>query len=338
MEGPARDKQSKILITGASGFIGSHLVEEALGRKGLEVYAGLRPTSKRTYLKDERIRFVELEWSDPGRLKAQLSHYRFDYIIHNAGTTAAPSRELFFNVNTGMVQTFADALMATGVLPQKFTFISSVAAFGPADDSNAEYLCSDMVPRPITAYGESKLAAEKHLVQLSGFPYLIFRPTAVYGPRERDIFTFFQLLNRGLEFYIGRQQQQLSFIYVKDLTRAVMDATLSGVKHKAYFVSDGQAYAADDLGRYSKMVLNRKTLKLKVPVLLVRGVAQVLEGIGKLSGKTPALNLEKVRELASTNWRCDIKPLKEDFGWQAQYDLEKGLAETLQWYRQEKWL
>lgn len=328
----------KILITGASGFVGSHLVEEAL-RRDLRVFAGIRKSSSREYLQDQRIQFIELNFGDREQMTGELARNRFDYIIHNAGVVTASKLEEYWRVNFEYVKNFTDAILASGHMPEKFTFISSAASYGPASASDlTDFLTEEAEPNPINTYGKAKLAAEQHLAKIPGFPYVILRPTGVYGPREKEILTFFKLVNRNLEGYIGTRRQHLAFVYVKDLARVVLDATTSNVSQKSYFVSDGRYYAQWDLGKTAKRILNKKTFRIHVPIGLVRSIAWGLEQIGKIQGRQPALNLEKVRILESVNWKCDIEPLKEDLNFQPQYDLEEGLKETLIWYKENKWL
>jgi len=332
-------KTKKILITGASGFVGSTLVERCLLHyPDCEVYAGVRKTSSRTFLQDPKIRFFEMNFSDKEELTNKFRQEQFDFVIHNAGATKADKKEIFHRVNCTFTQNFVEALRTANAIPQKFVFMSSIAAYGPADENENGYLMNEDTPSPITAYGESKLAAENYLTAQDDLPYLIFRPTAVYGPKEKDIYTFFTLLNKRLEPYIGFQKQQLTFVYVKDLCDVLLKAAFSEIVKRAYFVADEGVYTAEDLGRIGKAVLNKKTIKLKVPTGLVRAIATVNERVMGIWGKMPPLNLEKVKELESLNWKCDIRPLKRDFDYQPVYDLEKGLKETLDWYRDNNWL
>ncbi|MEY3367073.1 MAG: hypothetical protein RI973_228 [Bacteroidota bacterium] len=329
----------KILITGASGFVGSHLVEESL-RRDLEVFAGVRASSSRDFLRDERIRFVELNFADTAQLANAVKTHRFDYIIHNAGIVSAPRPEDYWKVNCEYVKNFANAILAAGHQPEKFTFISTAASYGPASpDDLTDFITEDREPRPINTYGKAKLEAERFLTQLHDFPYVILRPTGVYGPREREIFTFFQFINRNIEAYIGFRRQHLALVYIKDLVRVALDATTTAaVTQKSYFVSDGRYYAQRDLGAAARKILRKRTLRFHIPATLIRSVAWLMEQLYKNSGSYPALNLEKVRILESINWKCDIEPLREDLNFQPQYDLEEGLAETLAWYKENGWL
>ena len=328
----------KILITGSSGFVGSHLVEEALERN-LDVHAGVRKTSSRRYLQDKRIHFFEMNFADKNDLKEKLNAAKFDYIIHNAGVVSVPKLQDYFTVNYNYVKSFIEALNEINCIPEKFIYMSSLAAYGPANSSDlSDFLKEEDQPTPINTYGKSKLKSEQFIKSQNNLPFIIFRPTAVYGPREKEILTFFKLINKNIEGYIGNKKQHLTFIYVKDLAKTILDATLSRVSKKSYFISDGKYYSQTDLGKYSKQFLNKKTFRFHVPVSLVRSIAWLLEQPAKLTGNYPALNLEKVHILESINWKCDLTELKSDLNFQPQYDLEKGLEETLKWYKEEGWL
>lgn len=331
-----------ILITGSSGFIGSFLVGEALDR-GYEVYAGIRQSSSRKYLTDSRIRFAEFDFSSREKLEAALKGYRdsgirFDYIIHNAGVTKTKTKDEFCQVNCVYTRNFIEALQASGMVPQKFIYMSSLAAFGPGNPETGKPVMLSDVPRPIELYGKSKLEAEKYITSLTGFPWLIFRPTGVYGPRETDYFVFFQTISRGLEPYIGFREQVLTFIYVRDLVRLVIDALKAPVVRKAYFVADGKEYTSREFSEITKKVLQKKTLRITVPLFIVKTIATVGEKVASLWGSVPTLNTDKYNVLSSTNWRCEVEPLQHDFGFRAEYDLSRGVEEAVKWYKDNKWL
>ncbi len=184
----------RILITGgASGFIGSFLVEKAL-EKNYEVWAGIRKSSSREYLQDEHIRFIDLNFSDKGKLKEQLSefareHGRFNYIIHNAGVTKCLNPDDFDRVNFQYTANFIDVLKEGDMVPDKFVLMSSLSAFGLGDEINYTPIKLTDTPNPNTAYGRSKLKAEQYLQQTTDFPYIILRPTGVYGPPGKRLFS-----------------------------------------------------------------------------------------------------------------------------------------------------
>jgi len=331
-----------VLITGASGFIGSFLVEQGL-KRNFQVYAGIRKTSSKQYLQDPSIRFLEFDFSSPERLvqlleKCKADGIRFRYIIHNAGLTKAQNKEAYFNVNFLNTKNFIEALVATGMVPEKFIFISSLAAYGPGNPVTMKPVLLSDTPNPIELYGKSKLAAEEWLTTQTQFPWIIIRPTGVYGPREKDYYVFFQTINRGMEAYIGSTDQVLTFIYVRDLVRVIFDALVSPVVRKAYFVTDGREYTALEFSQITKKHLNKKTIRIVVPSGFVRQLARGMEGVYRIWGGMPTLNTDKFNVLNSTNWRCEVEPLQKDFNFEAEYDLDRGVEETVSWYKKEKWL
>ncbi len=331
-----------VLITGASGFIGSFLAEEGL-KRGFTVYAGIRSTSSRRYLTDPGIRFAELDFSSEDRLAAGLEALgrggmRPDYVIHNAGATKAGRKEDFFRVNTLYTRYFADALGRTGMVPLKFVYMSSLAAFGAGDPVTLEPVRLADEPNPIGAYGKSKLEAEKYITSLDSLPWVILRPTGVYGPREKDYYVFFRMIGRGLETYIGSDTQILTFIYVRDLARVVFDALESPVSRRAYFVTDGKEYTSRQFAEITKKVMGKKTFRLTIPAQVVRILAWGLEKVYGTWNSIPTLNTDKYNVLASRNWRCEVGPLQHDLAFRADYDLERGVSETIAWYKENRWL
>lgn len=180
-----------ILITGASGFIGSFIVEEALKRK-FGVWAGIRSSSSRKYLRNRKIHILELDFAHPNELRAQLSGHKgtynkFDYIIHCAGVTKCTDKREFDRVNYLQTKYFVDTLRELNMIPKQFIYISTLSVFGPVHEKTYQPITEEDSPLPNTAYGLSKLKAELYLQSIPGFPYVIYRPTGVYGPREKII-------------------------------------------------------------------------------------------------------------------------------------------------------
>lgn len=246
-----------MLITGASGFIGSFIVERALA-EGAEVWAAMRPTSSRRYLRDSRIHFIELDLNHADRLQQQLQAFlqqngkEWDYVVHAAGATKCRHAADFFTTNTQGTENLAKALLTLRMKPLKFVFISSLSVYGPARETAvgrepghcyAEIRETD-TPCPDTAYGRSKLEAERRLAALTELPCVTLRPTGVYGPRERDYFLMAQSIAGGVDFAVGYRPQEITFIYVSDLVEAVMLALDHGQPGRAYFLSDGQVYSS----------------------------------------------------------------------------------------------
>lgn len=332
----------RVLITGASGFIGSHLVEEGLIR-GYEVWAAVRAESSRQYLTDPRIRFAELELSSPERLVIQLEHLkaqglRFDYIIHAAGATRARSGNEFQLINYRMTVALVNALINARLVPDCFIFISSLAAIGPGNPVTMEPISDLTPPHPIDSYGRSKRAAECFLESLSGFPWIILRPTGVYGPRERDYLQVYRTIAFGLELYAGTSDQRISFIFIRDLVNLTFRALESGYTGKRWVVSDGCNYSAGEFSAMIRKILGRTTIPITIPAFLVRTLAAFLESVSQPFGRLPVLNREKALIITSRNWQCDPAGFFRDLAVFPAYDLHRGLEETIRWCRMQRWI
>jgi len=328
--------KKRVLITGATGFVGYHLIEAAL-KQDLEVYANVRQSSSTDHLRDLDIRYVDLDFSTVETLKQHIEEYKYDYIIHAAATTKAKNLQQYIKINADYARNLAKATVAATHKIEKFVFVSSLAAVGPLEMQN-EIITDNAEPKPVTFYGISKAKAEDYLSQIDGLPLIIIRPTAVYGPREKDLFILFKSIRSGLELYIGKQEQKLSFIYVTDLAKLIIKTLGSEIKQKAYNISDGKVYDRFSLARYSKMALKTKTLTVQIPVGIIKGVAWCLDHSYSWFNKVPTLNLDKVKELTAANWICSIENLERDFGYHPEYTLENGIQETITWYKKNNWL
>ena len=330
----------KILITGASGFIGSFIVEEAL-RRDMEVWAAMRPTSSKRYLQDERIHFINLDLSDPERLKQQLQGHEFQYVVHAAGATKCLNRTDFFSINTDGTRHLADALIALHMPLKRFVFISSLSVFGAVrEEQPYTEITEHDTPKPNTAYGQSKLKAEQYLDSIGNdFPYIILRPTGVYGPRERDYFLMAQSVKNHIDFAAGYRQQDITFVYVEDVVQAVFLALDHGRSGRKYFLSDGEVYSSTDFSNLIRRTLgNPWMLRIKAPLWVLRLVTWCGEWRAQLTGKITALNNDKYNILCQRNWRCDIEPAMDELGYHPHYRLRRGVKLTIDWYRENGWL
>lgn len=326
--------KERVLITGASGFVGYHLIKEALDNN-LEVFAGIRKSSSVAHLKDFDIRYSYPDFDNVDLLKKDLAENNYDYVVHAAGVTKAITPTEYEHVNAGYTRNLATASAESSNV-KKFVLVGSLAAIGPLSDIEGT-ISEQTPPRPVTAYGRSKLHAENILREIKGLNYTVLRPTGVYGPRDKDIFIFFQQLVRGIEPYIGRSPQKFSFIYVADLAQAAIKALFKG-DGQIYNLSDGGGYDRYELGKITKDVLHLSPLKFHLPVNFVRFIAFIAEKYSSLSRKASALNVEKLNELTAVNWYCDIEKAKKELGYLPRYDLATGVAETLLWYKANNWL
>lgn len=329
-----------LLVTGASGFIGSFVVEEAL-RRGMEVWAGVRKSSSRQYLQDSRIHLIELDFSSAATLREQLRGHRFDYVVHAAGATKCLRTDDFFRVNTEGTKHLVDALLALDMPLRRFVYLSSLSVFGAIrEEQPYQEIDENDLPRPNTAYGRSKLEAERYLDSIGNdFPYIVLRPTGVYGPREKDYFLMAKSIRRHMDFAVGFRRQDITFVYVEDVVQAVFLAFDHGMNGRKYFLSDGNVYQSSDFSNYIHDALGRPfRVRLTAPLWVLRLVTRVGEWWGRATGRMTALNNDKYNILRQRNWRCNIEPAMDELGYHARFDLKRGTDLTIRWYQENHWL
>ena len=338
----------KILITGASGFIGSFIVEEAL-KRGFETWAAMRKNSSKAFLHDERIHFIELNLSSEEQLRQQLSNHSFDYVVHAAGVTKCLNKEDFHRINTVGTQNLVRAIMALGMPLKRFVYISSLSIMGAIREQQPyTEIREDDTPKPNTAYGRSKLETERWLDQMNQerargneelFPFVILRPTGVYGPRERDYFMMAKSIKAHTDFAVGYQPQDITFVYVTDVVQAVFLAMEKGVTGRRYFLSDGKVYQSATFSNLIHQELGRPWwIRITAPIWLLRIITFCGEYIGRWTGQVTALNNDKYYIMRQRNWRCDITPARQELGFEPLVQLEEGVRRAIAWYRENGWL
>lgn len=325
--------KNKILITGASGFLGFHLVNEAR-KRGLEVYAAVRKSSDVSHL-DARL--VHLNYSSAEELSAVLNEHHFDYIVHAAAVTRSKNPAVYEKVNVRYAENLA--LAASGLAGLKsFVFVSSLAAVGPVS-YHAPKLSENSPKNPLTGYGKSKKSAEEALLKIQNLPLTIIRPTAIYGPRERDLLVLFRTIIVGLDLYIGKTPQKLTFIHGEDAATAILNAAQKPFeKIRTFNLTDGNTYSRYAIADLIADVTGRKAFRIHLPVGLVSAVAGMLEFLYRWSEKYPVLYRERISEVTAESWDCDTELIRTELGFTPKYNLESGLIETLQWYFIQKWL
>jgi nucleoside-diphosphate-sugar epimerase len=328
----------KILITGASGFIGSFIVEEAI-KRGFETWAAIRKSSSKAYLQDERIHFIELDFSSQDLLEAQLKGHAFDYVVHAAGATKCLHQEDFFRINTEGTQNFVKALLHLQMPLKRFIYISSLSIMGAIREQQPyEEIRESDGPKPNTAYGKSKLEAEKWL-ESQPIPYVILRPTGVYGPRERDYFLQIQSIKNHMDFAVGFQRQDITFVYVTDVVQAIFLALEKGETGRKYFLSDGEVYQSATFSDLVHEELGRPWwIRITAPIWLLRIITCAGDWWGRKTGKMSALNNDKFNILRQRNWRCNIQPARDELGYDPKVKLAEGVRRSIQWYKENHWL
>ena len=325
----------KILITGASGFIGSHMADHAV-QQGHDTWAAVRPTSDRSNLQAPSLRHIVLNLKDAKLLTTQLevhrAHYgRWDVVIHCAGATKCRHAHEFDQINYGGTRHLVDTLMRLDMVPRQFILISTLGIYGPQHEEEPYQPFTEAdTPHPNTLYGKSKYKAEEYVKGITALPYVIFRPTGVYGPRDKDYQLLVRSIRAHIDLSLGRRPQRVTFVYVKDLVEAVFMAIDKEVQRRSYLVTDGHTYNSSDFTRVVRAALgNPFTLHLTIPVWMGRMAALIADIAGRLCGRTFTFNSDKYRILAQRNWQCDITPLTEELGYHPRYNLTEGIAETI---------
>lgn len=342
MTSTSEKSNKSVLIVGAGGFIGGFIASESL-RRGYETWCAVRPSTSRRFLTDSRLKFVELDYdAEPAELGTRLKESLGDnqcwnYIIYNLGATKCANFADFNRINFQYLRNFTNALSTAGLNPDRFLFMSSLSALGPGDEKTYTPLSSSTIPSPNTRYGVSKIKAETHLMTTS-LPWIIFRPTGVYGPHEQDYLMMIKCIDNHFDFGVGFKQQMLTFIYVKDLVNAIFDALESdNTVKKTYIISENRAYTQKEFRRAVARILKRKfVIPLKLPIWMVYIASVVAEKIAVAQLKASTLNRDKFKIMKQRNWNCDISDAQRDFNFTPRYSLEKGLEETIEEYLRQK--
>lgn len=330
-----------LLIIGAGGFIGGFIAKTALER-GYDVWAGVRKTTSRKYLADARLKFVEFDYDNTQSVRDALvanrpESGRWDCIIWNLGATKCTNFQDFNRINYDYLRNFIEALRALDMVPEHFLYMSSLSALGPGDEKTYAPLNAAMVPNPNTRYGLSKIKAETYLEMQDWLPWVIFRPTGVYGPHEQDYLMMIKMIDRHLDVGVGLRKQMLTFVYVEDLVNAMFDALSAGVSHKKYIISEPRSYTQKEFRDIvSEELGNKWVMPLRLPNWAVYAVSYVAEQWGKATMKPSTLNRDKFKIMKQRNWNCDVSDAERDFGFNPRYSLRKGIAETVKAYLADK--
>lgn len=327
----------KILITGASGFIGSHLAE-LLVEQGHEVRAMVRRHSNTRFITHLPIQLVHGSLTDPSSLPAVVDGV--EVIYHLAGLNVARNREEFFRANPEGTRNLLAAAERHAPSLQRFAYLSSLTAVGPSEgpDSPAD---ETWPYRPITLYGESKAAAEMVVHEYADrVPTTIVRAPAVFGERDAEILRFFKMVALGIAPMIGFDRKLVSLVHAGDLVRGYVMATESSAGiGQTYFISSDEFYAWDVVGKTTARILGKKfVMNLRVPHPIVYAAAGVSGFIGRFQKKPSVFNYEKGRDITRRFWICSTAKARRELDYRQEISLEAGIERTIRWYRDQKWL
>jgi dihydroflavonol-4-reductase len=325
----------RALVTGASGFIGSHLVDLLLAKK-YEVRVLLRRTSSLEWLKDLPIEFVYGDLFSADALQQAVAGV--DYVYHSAGLTKAKTPEIYLRANAEGTRNLLEAVKTRNPGIKRFVQISSQAAVGPSPGATPVNENTD--PAPLTSYGKSKWMAEQECHRFfSDFPVTIVRPPAVFGPRDRDIFEFFHTVAKGIQPMVGFSEKYLSLIHARDLVRGfVMAGESPRGAGETYFITSKRYYGWKEIGDLTSHILGKRVLRVRIPQFGVFAIAAIAEGLATFSSKPALVNFEKARDMVQGYWTCDHQKAARDLGFEQELTLEQGIQDTIDWYRQMRWL
>ena len=325
----------KALVTGATGFIGSHLVETLLQR-GEEVRCLIRNPNDLKWLKGLPIEVFPGDCNDMTSLQGAVKG--MDQVFHLAGVTRAVEQKTYFEVNAFGTENLVHACLEHNPRVQKFIYLSSQAAAGPCQNGGKKKE-SDRC-EPVSAYGQSKRMGEDlALAHAHEFPLIILRPSAVYGPRDKDIYAFFKLLSKGIKPCFYSEDQRISLCYVNDVVQAILLAsqTREG-SGEIFFLSDGQDYRFEEVFDIFAEAIGVDPICIRLPEWMVAGMASLSEYFSKISRKPALLNRGKVEEMVQKNWLCDITKAKTVLGFEPAVPVREGAKLTFEWYKKENWL
>lgn len=323
------------MVTGGTGFIGSHLVETLLQR-GIQLRCLLRKGSDLKWLKGLPIEIAHGDCRDKTSLQKAVK--AVDQVFHLAGVTKAVREETYFEVNAFGTENLIHSCLENNPHLQKFIYVSSQAASGPSRNGSKKKE-SDR-SEPVSAYGESKkMAEELALAHAHELPLLILRPSAVYGPRDKDIYAFFKCLSKRVKPCLAGGGQHLNLCYVQDIVQAILLAAEAQAKSgEIFFLSDGYEYRMEEIGDTIANAMGISAFRIPIPKSMIFGIASFSEYFSKFSKRPPLINKSKVKEMVQKDWICDITKAKTILGFKPQVKLLEGARLTFEWYKKENWL
>jgi nucleoside-diphosphate-sugar epimerase len=320
----------KIAITGANGFVGKTILNH-FAESGNEAIALIRKSAS---LPSGNYQIRTIDYEDPIALHHSLEDV--DVLVHNAGKTVAFDHMDMIRVNLGLTRKIVAALNSV-TKPIHLVYISSQAAAGPSP--GGVLLSEDAEAHPLTAYGKSKLMAEKMIQRECRQAYTIVRPCSVYGPGDRDFLNLFKLCSYGLSTQIGSKARPLNMIHVSQLAAFLLLVCGNPRAYKEiFYATDNQVYNQADIAQCICRVMGKRLQRIVIPEALARPAFQASDLLGRLRHKAGIINSEKYREITAEAWLADPAKARSILGWNPEPQLEQLILETYQWYVQASWL
>lgn len=323
---------TRIIITGATGFIGINLLMKLKELGNYYIISIIRDPSKAVLIKQwtDEIKLADL--NDTASLKGIFEGAQV--CIHLAGLTKSTNIDDFYKNNYFAFVNLIKEAISYGRL-KHFIHLSSIAASGP--DHTASGMREYMPPKPVSSYGQTKLLAELYLKN-TGLPFTILRPPIVYGPHDRDVYSFFKMTKIGIVPMIGRKKRY-SVIFVEDLTNIISRIILNRKSlGKIYNISENISYSMEDIIRTIARSMGKRPLLVPIPQSFLLFLAPVYELIVRLTGMSPLLTRDKLLEIIQKGWVADPSRIKNELGLSAVYGLAEGTKLTRNWYKDNKWL
>ncbi len=327
--------QEIAIVTGANGFVGSHLVDMLLS-KGLKVRCLVRKSSNLKWLDKKDVEIFDSGLFDKEGLRKAFKDV--NYIYHVAGVVKSKTKDGYFKGNVETTRNLLEVALENSSTIKRFLVVSSQTVSGPSTEGNP--VNENTECNPITTYGRSKLAEEKLVLSYKDrLPITICRAPAVYGERDTEIFIYFQTFSKGLTTTIGFDKKELSLIHVVDLVEGFyLAATNEKAKGEIYFISSEKYYTWQEINSITARVLNKKPVIFKVPHFLVYTIASCAQSISVFSSKPATLNIEKAKDITRQYWTCDTSKAIKDLGYRQKISIEDGIKRTCDWYKQMKWI